>query len=1193
MKKKYCFKNISFNKQELQYLIRNYYFNYGISKTNCLLDSLKDLGFYFATKASISLSIEDLKIPPTKSSLIGTIGNEINITYLKKVKGHISEIERLQKFIDLWNSINLDLKNEVVKHFKLYDSLNPIYLMAFSGARGNLSQVHQLVGMRGLMADPSGQILEIPIQSNFREGLKITDYIISSYGARKGIVDTALKTADSGYLTRRLVDVAHYITIKEIDCKTNKGILIKDSNINSSYLIGRLVINKPEENFKFLMGVNNEITQPFINFTKNLLRTDLIIKSPLTCISSRAICQKCYGWNVAHMNLVEIGEAVGIIAAQSIGEPGTQLTMRTFHTGGVISSDSRICIYSKASGKIVFSTSLKTFFNRTIYGEETLEINNCSKIYIIQNLKSIVKFKVFENLLLFINNYQIVKEGMLLAEIPILNNESIKATTYIKSDLSGEIKYQNIRVNLFNGLYMKSLKNGIIWILAGNLIIFPKNALLNIKKNSYFLKNNNLFSLKVINKQNGILKIQGSNLFNEKLIILDCSFIFELSYIFKNEQNLNFVFYIFTKSGILFNLKKDPYFNILRITSKYDIKISGKLYNIKSNNFNKNKYRISKLLIIPIENYLTKTPLNNLRKKKYGKYIFKNTVLIKNFYSINEGILIISKLKSIGYNVLIISGKLDKIIQTNKLLNKNLCILECFYNGETLFNILKLKKLIKININSLKKISKKKYIIELFYQPIIQCAIKNTKKFNLQFLTKNEKKILIYLQSNTISSSNYLLRKSLKTIKISIVLNNLLLEASKHLQTRLNYQLYYIKNPINFNFVNLVFSIFEEIKFITNTHYLTRLNSIQINFLIKKNQFIESYSTIAIISSISSKLFFTNQFKSNLIIKNKFLYTSTNSYFSNVVSLGYDIKNFKKKFLKKRIGQPYFISKGTTLYVKHGDFIEKSKLLCLLVYDKIITGDIIQGLPKIEHILESRVPKYNSSLAIKPSIIINCKFNCVTTIDKQNKYCYPNLENLNKKLYSGDFIYVGQPLEIGPINPHNLLAIYFGYYITLFNLNESVNRSLILVQIVLINSIQSVYKSQGVKIADKHIELIIKQMSSKVQITKTTIISKILPGELINRQQINYINKALLLEKQQPMSYKPVLFGITRTALIAESFLSAASFQETTKILISAAQEGKIDWLSGLKENVIVGNLAPIGTGMCTFTEMANLKVLY
>ena len=170
--------------------------------------------------------------------MIEKTNRQITITNLKNVKGVINEVEGFQKVIDMWNQTSEDLKKEVVNHFKTTDSLNPIYMMAFSGARGNLSQVHQLVGMRGLMADPNGEIIDLPIEANFREGLKVTDYIISSYGARKGIVDTALRTADSGYLTRRLVDVAQHVIIREIDCNTKTGIKVKDSEFHSSKLIG-------------------------------------------------------------------------------------------------------------------------------------------------------------------------------------------------------------------------------------------------------------------------------------------------------------------------------------------------------------------------------------------------------------------------------------------------------------------------------------------------------------------------------------------------------------------------------------------------------------------------------------------------------------------------------------------------------------------------------------------------------------------------------------------------------------------------------------------------------------------------------------------------------------------------------------------------------------------------------------------
>jgi DNA-directed RNA polymerase subunit beta' len=1219
MVKKYCFKNISFNKRELKNLVSHYYFNYGISKTNCLLDSLKDLGFYFATKASISLAIEDLKVPPIKKSLIVITNNEITVRYLKKLKGHISEIERSQKIIDLWNQINTDLKKEVVKHFKSYDSLNPIYMMAFSGARGNLSQVHQLVGMRGLMSDPSGQILDIPIQANFREGLKITDYIISSYGARKGIVDTALKTADSGYLTRRLVDVAQHVIIREIDCNTSMTILIKDSVINSSHLIGRLIIKKTETNSNSLIKNEREITHSFINLTKDILYEDILIRSPLTCISSRSVCQKCYGWNLAQMNMVEIGEAVGIIAAQSIGEPGTQLTMRTFHTGGVISNESTIQIRSKYHGQVIFSSSLKTSFNRTIYGEETMEVDNLSIIFIIQRSKSIVKFLVFQNLLLSIHHKQNIKVGTLIAEIPITNNQSIKATTYIKSDLSGEIKYQNIRITILYDLYTKIIKDGIIWVLAGNLMIFPKNALLNIKENSYFIKNNNIFSLKIRNKQKGIIKIRQFNFLNKQLTLSNCQFICEFSSIFKAFIKHSVIFYLFTRIGILFQLiLQNSKFKILdnkiayRITSKYDIITSGKLYYVKTKSFNIKKYQnknllfVQKKLIIPIENYFIFKSINRVNQTR-NKYISQYTKLGLNCYSINDGLFIINQLTKVGYHILIISGRINTIIDINDNLIKYFSICDLYYRGETVFAMLKIKKLMKINITSVFKKSKHVYIFELFCQPIIQSAIPKNKNYTSQFINENDSQILINSQLINIYKSNNLIIKSSKQHKLNLI--QYLLEFNFCINDIFPSCIYFIQNTFNSSFVYLAFFSQENIKFLTNVNNLNQLNQIQINLLVKHNQFVESYSNIITFSAISTKLFFTSKIKLHAVIKNCLLYTTTNSYISNKLfkesgklnNLGYCSNKFfiadktqdiKHNILKIRVGQPYFISKGTTMYVNHGDFIQKSKVICLLIYEKIISGDIIQGLPKIEYILESRISKSTVKLAKNPGIVVCYKKKNYIIIVNRIKRSNYLLQNFNKKLCGGDIVSIGQALETGIINPHRLLRIYFKYYGSFSNLYEATFRSVITIQILLINSIQRVYKSQGVTISDKHIELIIKQMSSKVQIMSTPSNTKILPGEVIDVQQIQYVNKALRFEKQSVIQYRPILFGITRTSLLTESFISAASFEETTKVLTAAASEGKIDWLRGLKENVIIGNLIPAGTGFNVSETLETVDVL-
>jgi len=355
MVKQITFKNKIFSKKELKEVVYTAFTQYGITRTCLLADEIKNLGFNYATKAGISISIEDLKIPPTKKELLLDSNNQIKNSDLSFLRGEINAVERFQKVIDTWNNASETLKTNLVNFFNKTDPLNPIYLMAFSGARGNLSQVRQLVGMRGLMSDPNGQIIDIPIIHNFREGLTITDYIMSAYGARKGVVDTALRTADSGYLTRRLIDVAQDVIIREYDCNTSRSIKIYLKENNSIFvdkILGRTCAESifSDSLSKPIVSSHQSIDELII---ENLLQAkinSIKIFSPLTCESTRSICQKCYGWDLSNCKLVALGEAIGIIAAQSIGEPGTQLTMRTFHTGGIFTADASRQIIAKQSG---------------------------------------------------------------------------------------------------------------------------------------------------------------------------------------------------------------------------------------------------------------------------------------------------------------------------------------------------------------------------------------------------------------------------------------------------------------------------------------------------------------------------------------------------------------------------------------------------------------------------------------------------------------------------------------------------------------------------------------------------------------------------------------------------------------------------------------------------------------------------
>jgi len=318
---------------------------FGTTETAKILDKIKELGFTYSTKAGITIAVSDIAVPAKKQEILDEADKKVATVLTQYRRGLITEDERYDRVISIWSKAKDEVTEVLMKSM---DKFNAIFMMANSGARGNVSQITQLAGMRGLMANPSGRIIELPIKSNFREGLTVLEYFISTHGARKGLADTALRTADSGYLTRRLVDVAQDVIVREEDCGTDKGIrvtAIKDGKEEIEKLLDRIIgrtcfetVRHPETK-EVIVGRNQEITEEIAEKIEKAGISDVYIRTVLTCRTSHGVCKRCYGRNLATGAEVEIGEAVGIIAAQSIGEPGTQLTMRTFHTGGVAGDD--------------------------------------------------------------------------------------------------------------------------------------------------------------------------------------------------------------------------------------------------------------------------------------------------------------------------------------------------------------------------------------------------------------------------------------------------------------------------------------------------------------------------------------------------------------------------------------------------------------------------------------------------------------------------------------------------------------------------------------------------------------------------------------------------------------------------------------------------------------------------------------
>ena len=333
-------------KKDLGQIVEKCFHVHGESQTAAVLDAIKNLGYKYSTRGAITVSVGDIIIPPEKQTWLKETDDLVASINRKYRRGEMSEDERYRMVIDAWQSTTNRLKNRVMEVLPPY---NPISMMTGSGARGSAGQVAQLAGMRGLMASPSGRAIEVPIRANFREGLNVLEFFMSSHGSRKSLADTALRTADSGYLTRRLVDVAQEVIVREIDCFETRGEKVRGITVQpigeiegiDDRVRGRYAAEDVYHPItgELLVHVNELIDYEKAGVIKKAGITKMNVRSVLTCHSEHGVCARCYGMNLAHGGIVDIGEAVGIIAAQSIGEPGTQLTMRTFHSGGVASAD--------------------------------------------------------------------------------------------------------------------------------------------------------------------------------------------------------------------------------------------------------------------------------------------------------------------------------------------------------------------------------------------------------------------------------------------------------------------------------------------------------------------------------------------------------------------------------------------------------------------------------------------------------------------------------------------------------------------------------------------------------------------------------------------------------------------------------------------------------------------------------------
>lgn len=1469
--KTYTYQNTLVSKKQLKQLLSWSFTKYDSMQACSLADELKYLGFKYASNAGISISIEDLKVPFNKNLLLRIAHQEINSAEKIYLKGKLTDVERFQKIIDTWNLTSESLKDELVSYFKNYDPLNSVYIMAFSGARGNLSQVRQLVGMRGLMSDPSGEILKLPIKKNFREGLTITDYLMSGYGARKGIIDTALKTANSGYLTRRLIDVAQDIIIREKNCLTKHSCLI--FNIENKIRVKKSVYDKilgrmlnksiyDSKTKELVAEVNTQVTPNLIRTLKQKNIKHFYVRSPLTCSLYRSICQKCYGWDFSNENLIDIGEAIGIIAGQSIGEPGTQLTMRTFHTGGIFTSEIRGTIRSPISGIVKFSKRLKLIPVRTNRGEDVLLTKNAGSLLIVSEEKNSdpIKLELFRNTIVFHKNNQYIQKNAIIAELVDDEKQTRTEIKPVLSTTSGEVFIPRItnKLNTIN-------KTNLLWILSGQVYQAPMHSFLNFYNDYKINKNSYIFRTKLINDFSGFSNFinSKSNLFQRILQLVSntswllpnsnisklTSFVRKKNYLLNIKNFQYFINLKFINSNHIIEIVPNKYFGTLitnnfrtltggiayydfrdkdKAISEYNSisyflpgepvnRISGsepltllqqqflKSFNYRlvamQNNpkleecqlsFLSDKIDTSERLSLYTQISRVKTSIRlpfisvtkqfphrslvwlseetyelncdrNLLSIEHGNFISENFEIVPGIVSRTAGIVMISDKNKITREVIIKSGSVYEGKQFNNFKSK------LFYPGEIILDSLnitqpslceyiigKLTDQLLIRRLEIYEVPHSKSIARIFGKnlqidlpfkltnTLYYCCksnkiIKESRNFNLiddvldlsvntlaknqieiQLLSDKKKSYLNFLISEKLCFNQYILPQ----LRYTDIQSCLLVQTNQFIDfyTILGYlevviphslEIVQFKSKQNYNKQVCLISNQDcliikqpDIKNKTIDHLL--INNINVNYtgkiLMDNNRFVTiqkgrpyffpncrneesipntdliykplSFDSFSFDSELKtkrsiylnyydvtkglinqrvhyqdilckfSKMFIKKNGKlySSLLVGtiNRFILTKKQSDYQLLPACPDSIRNYRSekssKKLKKRmkrkykkitgiktllftksselvsnslksskeikdhltlatfmiskfykftggihsITEDYFEEEVNSVFCKNGEFVENGQTIGLLNFEKEITGDIVQGLPRVEQLLEARKKKQ-----ISKNLPINQKKSLLTQTTSIDSYF--------------EFRKLGTTIkENEKINPHNLLKVYFNYYgliksffcekfyvkdsYRLFNNYEASYRSFKKVQSLILNSVQSVYKSQGVSIADKHLEVIIKQMTTKVLITHQGNTS-LLPREVIDLYHIQYINEITKTHKKHPALYVPLLLGITKAALNNPSFISAASFQETTRVLTKAAIEGRVDWLRGLKENIIIGHLMPAGTGSPVYTN--------
>jgi len=962
-----------FGKKGLNRMVSRCFNELGAVKTAVFLDNLKDMGFKYSTTCGLTVGMDDMIVPDAKKEIISESSSRVAQIEFASRKGEMTESDRYNKVIDVWSKATEDVKNSMMEQLS-HDNhgFNPIYLMANSGARGSVEQVRQLAGMRGLMAKPKkkllgeiGETIETPIISSLKEGLSVIEYSISTHGSRKGLADTALKTADAGYLTRRLVDVCQDVVITTDDCGTIRGRDI------SSLKEGEKVIEKLSERIigrvtaedvydpvtdEIICEAGAEITPKLASYIDSRSIESVRIRSVLTCEAERGLCAKCYGWDLSRNRMVTEGEAVGVIAAQSIGEPGTQLTLRTFHTGGVASREAQDNqVKARHPGKVSFR-NIHLVEGTDAEGDPSVIASRNGQIDVVDADGEILSsYEISPGSIMFVKDDQIVERDELMFVAEPFSNP-------IVSEHSGSVHYVDIEedVTLQEDIDSEQHRQMIIVedrsrTLHPHIFILPEFMVV----------------------------LSGRPRRREEELITFNELVEEAE----------------TANGRIVFTYRDT--NAVRPTSLYDDIVAS------------HGESTSEAPMLSID----------CRKVGTGSYAAFSEIV----QQLGE---VTAKSKKDKKEFAVLKGVADRLAASSSRKNDEL-------------------------------------------EDEFMEALSN------------------YSQSHPFVMGLACLDKA-------------------HAGTR----------QVILRFSDIV-----------------------------------ADSRILVLVSFFQK----GGFRSHIVVRGK------------QRQMGQDQV---EQFIKDHVRGVYPIPSGATLHVRDGHLIKTGTHIARMVKRAGMQKDITGGLPRVDELFEARRPGDAAAIAEISGTVtlspIKAAMRTVTITGDQGQEANIKIQATKHiRVREGDRVEAGDKLTDGPLDPHDILRVIG---------TESVED-------YLLNEIQEVYRLQGVKINDKHIGIVVRQMLGKARVENAGD-TQFLEGARISRLTLNKVNTEMMNQGRRPASSDVMLLGITKASLATNSFLSAASFQETNSVLSDAAINGKLDKLVGLKENVIVGHLVPAGTGAKAYREL-------